>query len=118
MYLKCPKMVSKPVFRDGVCTSLLEQIYVQRRVSPLISSIGQDKTCLPDVAAVAGSQHQVPAFWSGSAPAPRIGYFVLIKKQSFRHFCNFYCTLLESAWRGGQESANIVDLRNEVVPCL
>ncbi|EYC01949.1 hypothetical protein Y032_0103g3553 [Ancylostoma ceylanicum] len=73
MYLKCPKMVSELVFRDGVCSSLLEQIYVQRRVSPLISSIGQDKTCSPNVAAVAGSQHQVPAFWSGSAPAPKSG---------------------------------------------
>ncbi|EYB89105.1 hypothetical protein Y032_0236g3226 [Ancylostoma ceylanicum] len=23
VYLKCPKTVSKPVFRDGVCTSLM-----------------------------------------------------------------------------------------------
>ncbi|EYC29930.1 hypothetical protein Y032_0005g2341 [Ancylostoma ceylanicum] len=59
MYLKCPKMVFKPVFRDGVCTSLLQQIYVQRRVSPLTSSIGQDKTCSPKVAAVAGNQHSL-----------------------------------------------------------
>ncbi|EYC12354.1 hypothetical protein Y032_0047g1437 [Ancylostoma ceylanicum] len=68
-------MVSKPIFHNGVCTDLLEQIYVQRRVSPLISSIGQDKTCSPDAATVAGSQHHVPAFWSGSAPAHRSGYF-------------------------------------------
>ncbi|EYC30280.1 hypothetical protein Y032_0005g2555 [Ancylostoma ceylanicum] len=76
MYLKCLKMVSKPVFRDGVCTNLLEQIYVQRRVSPLISSIGQNKTCSPNVAAV------------------------------------------ESTWPEGQESASMVDVRKEMVPCL
>ncbi|EYC23604.1 hypothetical protein Y032_0015g2742 [Ancylostoma ceylanicum] len=81
MYLKCPKMISKPVCRDGVSTSLLEQNYVQRRVSPLISSIGQDKTCSPDVAAVVGSQHQGPAFWSGSAPAPRSGYLDTTKNK-------------------------------------
>ncbi|EYB83238.1 hypothetical protein Y032_0339g2952 [Ancylostoma ceylanicum] len=68
-------MASKPIFRYGVWTTLLEKIRVQRRVSPLISSIGQDKTCLSDVVAVAGSQHQVPAFWSVSTPAPRSGYF-------------------------------------------
>ncbi|EYC28089.1 hypothetical protein Y032_0008g330 [Ancylostoma ceylanicum] len=52
-------MSSKHIFRDGVCTNLLKQIYVQRRVSPLISSIGQAKTCSPDVAAVTGCQHSL-----------------------------------------------------------
>ncbi|EYC42510.1 hypothetical protein Y032_0528g2970, partial [Ancylostoma ceylanicum] len=88
-----------------------------RRVSPLISSIGQDKTCPPDVAAVAGTQHQVPAFWSGSAPAPRNGYFDPIKNRVFVTSVTF-TVLLESTWRGGQESVNTVDVRNEVVPCL
>ncbi|EYB89158.1 hypothetical protein Y032_0235g3185 [Ancylostoma ceylanicum] len=37
--------------------NLLEQIYVQRLVSPLISSIGQASTCSSNVAGVAGSQH-------------------------------------------------------------
>ncbi|EYB92870.1 hypothetical protein Y032_0189g1201 [Ancylostoma ceylanicum] len=79
MYLKCPKMISEPVFRDGVCTSLLEQIYVERRVSPLISSIGQDKTCSPNAAAVADSQHQVPAFGSGSTLLQEKGTLTLSK---------------------------------------
>ncbi|EYC12967.1 hypothetical protein Y032_0045g1188 [Ancylostoma ceylanicum] len=52
-------MASKPVFRDRVCTSFLEQIYVQKRASPLISSLGQANTCSTDVAAVAGSQHSL-----------------------------------------------------------
>ncbi|EYC18881.1 hypothetical protein Y032_0026g1424 [Ancylostoma ceylanicum] len=98
-------MASKPVFRDGVCTSLLEQIYVQRRVSPLISSIGQDRTCSPDVAAVAGSQHQLPAFWSGSAPAPRSGYFDPIKNGVFVTFM----TSAEYSWnQRGEEVKNLL----------
>ncbi|EYC43250.1 hypothetical protein Y032_0498g2511 [Ancylostoma ceylanicum] len=69
MYLKCPKMVSEPVFRDGVCTSLLEQIYVQRRVSLLTFLVGQANTCSPEVAAVADSQHsleRVPPLLQGA----------------------------------------------------
>ncbi|EYB89191.1 hypothetical protein Y032_0234g3120 [Ancylostoma ceylanicum] len=64
-------MISKPGFRDGVCTSLLEQIYAQRRVSSLILSIEQVNMCSPDFAAVAGSQHSLER----TAPAPRSGYF-------------------------------------------
>ncbi|EYB87359.1 hypothetical protein Y032_0264g613 [Ancylostoma ceylanicum] len=50
--------------------SLLEQIYVQGHVSPLISSTGQAKRCSPDLAAVAGSQHsleRIPPLLQGAA---------------------------------------------------
>ncbi|EYC38002.1 hypothetical protein Y032_0750g2039 [Ancylostoma ceylanicum] len=61
MYSNCPKMAFESVLRDGVRTSLLEQIYVQRRASPLILSIGQANTCSPDVAAVADRHSETSA---------------------------------------------------------
>ncbi|EYC07239.1 hypothetical protein Y032_0071g543 [Ancylostoma ceylanicum] len=79
MYLKCTKTASKPVFRDGVCTSLLEQIYVQRRASPLISSIEQAKTCNLTLLLLRAAS----TAWSGSAPAPISGYVDPIKNQVF-----------------------------------
>ncbi|EYB93518.1 hypothetical protein Y032_0181g855 [Ancylostoma ceylanicum] len=63
-------MISKPVFRDG------------------------DKTCSPNVAAVAGSQHQALAFWSGSAPAPKKRALWPVKNRGFVTSVTFavYCS--------------------------
>ncbi|EYC23318.1 hypothetical protein Y032_0015g2586 [Ancylostoma ceylanicum] len=84
MCLKCRKIASKPDFRDGVCISLLEQIYVQRRVSPLIPSIGQAKTCSPDVVVVAGSQRrleEIPPLLQevGTLTIPKTGFSLLLR---------------------------------------
>ncbi|EYC14734.1 hypothetical protein Y032_0039g126 [Ancylostoma ceylanicum] len=62
-------MPSTPAFWYKVSNSLLEQIYVQRRISPLILSIGEAKRCSIDGAAVANSQHsyeRYPALLLGS----------------------------------------------------
>ncbi|EYC06812.1 hypothetical protein Y032_0074g906 [Ancylostoma ceylanicum] len=109
MYLESPKWPLKPLFVSGflpVCWSKFscKDVYHRcshrsdrpRRVHP---------TFLLWRAACTG--------WSGSAPAPRSGYFDSIKK-GFRHFCDFCCTSLEPAWRGSQGSAGVTDMKNEV----
>ncbi|EYC08516.1 hypothetical protein Y032_0065g3592 [Ancylostoma ceylanicum] len=141
-----PQNGLKTTFSLRSLYSLLDQIYVQRRVSPLISSIGQAKKCSRDVAALAGSQHsleRIPPLFHGagiltpSKAASRVlgracaclgvcehstdidlAIARWCQKRGFRHFCDFCCTLLGSAWRGGQESADTVDMENEVGACL
>ncbi|EYC39070.1 hypothetical protein Y032_0678g1452 [Ancylostoma ceylanicum] len=102
-------MASKLVFRDkGLYQLAGTNLRAKTCITvDLIDRTGQG-VFSSDIVAVAGSQHSLerrPPLLQGAET-------LTLRKRRFRHFCDFFCALLESAWRGGQESADAVDMKN------